>query len=99
MRPAKRSSSTSGAKLALQTIIAALSGMSPIFPTNSPARRMLAVVSFSTPSRPCSPMMTVGGSCAKMLKKLMDAALSCPAGARVVTSVMGRWPTKLVRRR
>ena len=99
VRPAKASSSTSGGKLPLQTIIASASAMSTMLTTNSPVRRMLAVVSFSTPSRPCRPMMTIGGSWEKTLKKLIGAALSCPAGDRVVTSAIGRGPTKFVSRR
>jgi len=51
--------------------------MSTMFTTNSPVRRMLATVSFSSPlPRGWMPSTRIGGSWAKTLKKLIGAALS-----------------------
>ena len=73
------------------------SAMSTMLTTNSPVRRMLATVSFSSPfRRGWMPSTTIGGSCEKTLKKLIGAALSWPEAERVVTSAIGRGPTKFV---
>ena len=58
---------------------------------------MLRVVSLRAPSRSWMPRIRSGGDCAKTLKKLIGAALPTPEGLCVVTSAIGRGPTKLTR--
>jgi hypothetical protein len=56
---------------------------------------MLRVVSLRAPSRSWMPRISSGGDWANTLKKLMGAALPTPSGLSVVTSAIGRGPTKL----
>ena len=74
--------------------------MSHRLTTNSLDRRILRIVSFSTPSgRVWMPRITIGGSCENTLKKLIGAAFGAPSALAVVTSAMGRGATKLHSRR
>ncbi len=92
--PASASSFTCLSKSIAVMFICSASALLTRFTTNSPVRRILPPVSFTSPGpRPPMPIATTGGLPDTALKKENGAAFTEPSMSCVVTQAIGRGTT------